>query len=128
MGFVFFVKQKTAYEMRISHWSSDVCSSDLLDPNLAKVGVEGSNPFARSKFPIHPPFQIIRIGPAAIADAGLCLFPGGLITPRSEARRAGTECVSPCRPRWCTHHYKQKHTGTAQSNKINIYIINLIIR
>src|SRR3546814_17224266 len=27
---VFFVKQKTAYEMRISEWSSDVCSSDLL--------------------------------------------------------------------------------------------------
>src|SRR3546814_6313768 len=27
--FVFFVKQKTAYEMRISDWSSDVCSSDL---------------------------------------------------------------------------------------------------
>src|SRR3546814_4393056 len=28
--FFFFVKQKTAYEMRISDWSSDVCSSDLL--------------------------------------------------------------------------------------------------
>src|SRR3546814_9556444 len=27
---VFFFQQKTAYEMRISHWSSDVCSSDLL--------------------------------------------------------------------------------------------------
>src|SRR3546814_6843131 len=29
MRFFFFVKQKTAYEMRISDWSSDVCSSDL---------------------------------------------------------------------------------------------------
>src|SRR3546814_7474266 len=29
--FVFLFKQKTAYEMRISDWSSDVCSSDLLD-------------------------------------------------------------------------------------------------
>src|SRR3546814_11594146 len=29
MMFVFFFKQKTAYEMRISDWSSDVCSSDL---------------------------------------------------------------------------------------------------
>src|SRR3546814_14027051 len=29
MVFFFFVKQKTAYEMRISDWSSDVCSSDL---------------------------------------------------------------------------------------------------
>src|SRR3546814_6125850 len=28
---VFFFKQKTAYEMRISDWSSDVCSSDLFD-------------------------------------------------------------------------------------------------
>src|SRR3546814_5890725 len=28
-GYVFFFKQKTAYEMRISDWSSDVCSSDL---------------------------------------------------------------------------------------------------
>src|SRR3546814_9995146 len=31
-GFVFFFKQKTAYEMRISDWSSDVCSSDLPSP------------------------------------------------------------------------------------------------
>src|SRR3546814_766837 len=30
--FFFFFKQKTAYEMRISDWSSDVCSSDLRDP------------------------------------------------------------------------------------------------
>src|SRR3546814_3899875 len=29
--YVFFFKQKTAYEMRISDWSSDVCSSDLFD-------------------------------------------------------------------------------------------------
>src|SRR3546814_6225926 len=32
MCYFFFFKQKTAYEMRISDWSSDVCSSDLLDP------------------------------------------------------------------------------------------------
>src|SRR3546814_4755492 len=30
--YFFFFKQKTAYEMRISDWSSDVCSSDLLSP------------------------------------------------------------------------------------------------
>src|SRR3546814_18165237 len=37
MKYIFFFKQKTAYEMRISDWSSDVCSSDLLgvsDPVL----------------------------------------------------------------------------------------------
>src|SRR3546814_1352195 len=37
--FFFFFKQKTAYEMRISDWSSDVCSSDLrLDAHLAAHG------------------------------------------------------------------------------------------
>src|SRR3546814_3089219 len=33
-SFFFFFKQKTAYEMRISDWSSDVCSSDLLTTYL----------------------------------------------------------------------------------------------
>src|SRR3546814_18747571 len=33
----FFFKQKTAYEMRISDWSSDVCSSDLACSNAAKT-------------------------------------------------------------------------------------------
>src|SRR3546814_6177384 len=37
MGFFFF-KQKTAYEMRISDWSSDVCSSDLLRPAAGRGG------------------------------------------------------------------------------------------
>src|SRR3546814_8382894 len=43
---VFFFKQKTSYEMRISDWSSDVCSSDLLNerdihihPQLFKIGI-----------------------------------------------------------------------------------------
>src|SRR3546814_9221070 len=35
-SFVFFFKQKTAYEMRISDWSSDVCSSDLYQPRLIR--------------------------------------------------------------------------------------------
>src|SRR3546814_17720359 len=34
--FFFFFKQKTAYEMRISDWSSDVCSSDLHNPFIIK--------------------------------------------------------------------------------------------
>src|SRR3546814_10844787 len=33
--FFFFFKQKTAYEMRISDWSSDVCSSDLIEKAIA---------------------------------------------------------------------------------------------
>src|SRR3546814_5292922 len=35
--FFFFFKQKTAYEMRISDWSSDVCSSDLHGAEVIKV-------------------------------------------------------------------------------------------
>src|SRR3546814_14221315 len=36
MGMFFFFKQKTAYEMRISDWSSDVCSSDLLGTRMGR--------------------------------------------------------------------------------------------
>src|SRR3546814_9238719 len=38
--FFFFFKQKTAYEMRISDWSSDVCSSDLMSDALAALLIE----------------------------------------------------------------------------------------
>src|SRR3546814_4280910 len=38
VSFFFFFKQKTAYEMRISDWSSDVCSSDLIDAARSDVG------------------------------------------------------------------------------------------
>src|SRR3546814_8346126 len=41
----FFFKQKTAYEMRISDWSSDVCSSDLSGPRGLNFGVD------RCRFP-----------------------------------------------------------------------------
>src|SRR3546814_2797899 len=43
--YVFFFKQKTAYEMRISDWSSDVCSSDL-HPQSRRLGVK-LRPLAR---------------------------------------------------------------------------------
>src|SRR3546814_4131343 len=36
--YVFFFKQKTAYEMRISDWSSDVCSSDLVQTIKGDIG------------------------------------------------------------------------------------------
>src|SRR3546814_3480340 len=42
--FFFFFKQKTAYEMRISDWSSDVCSSDLLDHDLARARLDTDAP------------------------------------------------------------------------------------
>src|SRR3546814_5831839 len=42
MSFFFFFKQKTAYEMRISDWSSDVCSSDLTHRRRACTQLGGS--------------------------------------------------------------------------------------
>src|SRR3546814_4939932 len=42
LWFFFFFKQKTAYEMRISDWSSDVCSSDLMREEREKRANTGS--------------------------------------------------------------------------------------
>src|SRR3546814_8763115 len=42
--FVFFFKQKTAYEMRISDWSSDVCSSDLAARSRCRPGTRRNTP------------------------------------------------------------------------------------
>src|SRR3546814_3503177 len=39
---LFFFKQKTAYDMRISDWSSDVCSSDLAD-DVARLHMHGND-------------------------------------------------------------------------------------
>src|SRR3546814_7262242 len=49
VGLVFFFKQKTAYEMRISDWSSDVCSSDLTGGGVivaacGEGGLDGTQP------------------------------------------------------------------------------------
>src|SRR3546814_20142499 len=49
--FVFFFKQKTAYEMRISDWSSDVCSSDLR-ADVVLVGV-GEHQAGEALAPLH---------------------------------------------------------------------------
>src|SRR3546814_505030 len=57
---VFFFKQKTAYEMRISDWSSDVCSSDL--------------PFFEGHFPHHPVMPGVLITEAMAQAAALFSF------------------------------------------------------
>src|SRR3546814_7184867 len=78
---LFFFKQKTAYEMRISDWSSDVCSSDLIRLSMRKS-----------------PWTM------------LVSSPGGMwarshsTSRRSEERRVGKECVSTCRSRWSPYH------------------------
>src|SRR3546814_4769407 len=60
LGVFFFFKQKTAYEMRISDWSSDVCSSDL-DLQRRDVQEEGDD-----RMPV--PRQHVGIGAAHRAD------------------------------------------------------------
>src|SRR3546814_3845563 len=52
---VFFFKQKTAYEMRISDWSSDVCSSDLPDFDDRAMALQEM--FAATLFKIAPRYQ-----------------------------------------------------------------------
>src|SRR3546814_4478703 len=84
--FFFFFKQKTAYEMRISDWSSDVCSSDL-----------------------GTAFEVIRRGDAVAMVAGgseACVTRMSIaaFANRSEERRVGKECVSTCRSRWSPYH------------------------
>src|SRR3546814_14211861 len=100
--------------MRISDWSSDVCSSDLDDPGLAHaagkqrladgvvdlvragvVQVLALEKDARAADVFRQPRSLVdRAGPADVVrqvlDERL----------RSEERRVGKECVSPCRSRW----------------------------
>src|SRR3546814_8895228 len=91
----FFFKQKTAYEMRISDWSSDVCSSDLGRYGSASSLQEisdractgaGNGWNARSSTDRRCKVQ--RRCSRKAADR------------RSEERRVGKECVSTCRSRW----------------------------
>src|SRR3546814_9259179 len=89
----FFFKQKTAYEMRISDWSSDVCSSDLLSvPLYAMIAYP-----VKSLRPLEGGLKYLVL--SAVASAFL-LF--GMA--RSEERRVGKECVSTCRSRWSPSH------------------------
>src|SRR3546814_1769282 len=82
--FFFFFKQKTAYEMRISDWSSDVCSSDLTSPLSLNTHPWNSH----VKYFLLPHFT------NALESANF----------RSEERRVGKECVSTCRSRWSPYH------------------------
>src|SRR3546814_2274222 len=91
----FFFKQKTAYEMRISDWSSDVCSSDLLQVSQAAAGTAFlSNAAAGRIYGVDGDINIR-------ATDELTLF-GSF--GRSEERRVGKECVSTCRSRWSPYH------------------------
>src|SRR3546814_7685848 len=95
----FFFKQKTAYEMRISDWSSDVCSSDLrIAPRVvALVLRRGLRRRYAQRDAQRVAGELVDIGRrGAIAVARRI--------GRSEERRVGKECVSTCRSRWSPYH------------------------
>src|SRR3546814_9743703 len=112
---VFFFKQKTAYEIRISDWSSDVCSSDLF-PNTPpekrsadwKEALNPDNLMCRATKAIKDAVPDIGILTDVALDPYTSHGQDGLIDAegyvlndaRSEARRVGIEWFSTCRSRW----------------------------
>src|SRR3546814_3407627 len=112
---LFLYKQKTAYGMRISDWSSDVCSSDLTGVQVT-VDVGGSGGAAGGGGAVTVQANNASISTAGIKSAGLIVQSigggggtggnavgtslGALFDVRSAERRVGTECGSTCRSRW----------------------------
>src|SRR3546814_17228851 len=102
--------------MRISDWSSDVCSSDLhrrKGENNDK-GQHGRHDPApvRATMIVLPQTLGRRVGHAVVQHQR------NLLAVRSEERREGQECVSTCRYRWSPYHYKKKkHMKRKQMNK-----------
>src|SRR3546814_15355623 len=83
--------------MRISDWSSDVCSSDL-------VGVHRRDRHAADGVPLASCQT-----PGGAGDMRLLkIVPDNTSFRRSEERRVGKECVSTCRSRWSPYHEKKK--------------------
>src|SRR3546814_10910647 len=89
----FFFKQKTAYEMRISDWSSDVCSSDLIRTPFLKFL---ANEESRS--------LIDQVPEQSCSIQAIERWRWQRTRSRSEERRVGKECVSTCRSRWSPYH------------------------
>src|SRR3546814_12594825 len=101
--------------MRISDWSSDVCSSDLsrqagaIDPAFPRTEARTEDSLCtchRGSTPAHG----VGTGTQALAQRARDL-PGGKVQAvllshplRSEERRVGKECVSTCRSRWSQYH------------------------
>src|SRR3546814_4964271 len=109
--FFFFFKQKTAYEMRISDWSSEVCSSDL---NKARYGIawgamgaaefcwHAARQYTLDRKAFGRPLAATQLIQKKLADMQTEIALG--FQARSEERRVGKECVSTCRSRWSPYH------------------------
>src|SRR3546814_6549450 len=109
----FFFKQKTAYEMRISDWSSDVCSSDLVPTFRAFLDGDYAV-WAKANQKAHKQ-NLNRLATAfkPLLDKRLDDITGLDVErwragERSEERRVGKECVTTCRSRCSAYHYKKK--------------------
>src|SRR3546814_4437247 len=96
----FFFKQKTAYEMRISDWSSDVCSSDLHGAFSGRRGGRAIPRYSKrsARQEVAERKQESRVNLYDEVTARI------VTELRSEERRVGKECVSTCRSRWSPYH------------------------
>src|SRR3546814_3070312 len=96
-----FFKQKTAYEMRISDWSSDVCSSDLV--------IALDEVFEHLPMRDHVAAEVHRHEAGKLEEARIHLSPPPATetswpSRSSEERRVGKECVGTCRSRCSPYH------------------------
>src|SRR3546814_10786101 len=107
MFLFFFFKQKTAYELRISDWSSDVCSSDLvlIDTQPGPTALYIIPPGASEDF-TGAVDQLVAESKLTswIWSAGAGEMPALPPAARSEERRVGKEWVSKCRYRWSPYN------------------------
>src|SRR3546814_18475380 len=101
--------------MRISDWSADVCSSDLLDAIPGRVLIAGAgyianefagifNEFGAKVTIINRSDQLLRGYDESVRDRLLQISTAKGIEFRSEERRVGKACVSTCRSRWSPYH------------------------
>src|SRR3546814_5572217 len=99
--FFFFVKQKTAYERRISGGGADVCSSDLPDDAAADHrDLAGQDAGHATEQHAAAAIRLRKRG-----RPGLDREPARHFRHRrSDERRVGKECVSTCRSRWSPYH------------------------
>src|SRR3546814_12931175 len=97
--------------MRISDWSSDVCSSDLRE--FAGIHFTGSTAvFQQIWKEIGNNIATYRSYPRIVGETGgkdfVLVHPSASVEARSEERRVGKECVRTCRSRWSPYHLTKK--------------------
>src|SRR3546814_9000269 len=107
---MFLCKQKTAYEMRISDWSSDVCSSDLQlgQHHAADAADAHAEPLQVGHridlFAVPAAHLHADVATDVVDDVVLLVQLAQLFQARSEERRVGKECVGTSRSRWSPYH------------------------